>query len=63
MSVANARTRLGVAEEARRYLDVVDSFTALGVDPHASARARAACARAHENRVTPARKGMLRWRS
>ena len=63
MRVANARTRVGVAEEARRYLDVVESFAALGADPHAAARARAACARAHEDRVTPARKGVLRWRS
>jgi hypothetical protein len=38
----------GVAREAARYLEVLDVFAALGVDPHADARAKAAKARASE---------------
>lgn len=37
-----------LAEEAQRYLDVVASFAALGADPHAEARARAAGERSRE---------------
>jgi len=37
-----------VAEEANRYLAVVEVFAALGADPHAEARSRAARARAGE---------------
>lgn len=37
-----------LAAEAERYLDVVERFTALGADPHAEVRARAARARANE---------------
>lgn len=39
----------GVAREAARYLEVLDLFAALGVDPHAHARAKAARARADEH--------------
>ena len=57
-----------VAQEALRYLDVVDVFATLNADPHAAARARAARARACEDSVTQRpdateRKGVLRWRS
>ena len=65
MSTRSKRAHGGVAEEARRYLEVVDTFAALDADPHAAARARAACARAREDRtphaVTP-RKAVFRWR-
>ena len=65
MTSTSERTHCGVAEEARRYLEVVDTFAALDADPHAAARARAACARAHEDRTTQAstRKAAFRWRS
>lgn len=50
-----------LASEAARYLNVVERFAALGADPHAAARARAA-----ERRVSPAaaskRRGVRRWR-
>jgi hypothetical protein len=51
-----------LAREAGRYLDVVETFAALGVDPHATARRRAAHQRCREARTlqTP-RKGVLRW--
>jgi len=56
-----------VAQEALRYLEVVDVFAALNADPHAAARARAARARVSEDSAAqPAateRKGVLRWRS
>lgn len=56
-----------VAGEASRYLEAVEVFAALGADPHAVARARAAHARAHEERTTrpaaaTAHKGARRWR-
>jgi hypothetical protein len=63
MNATRERRRRDLAEEACRYLEVVDSFAALGADSHAAARARAARARAHEDVMTPARKGVLRWRS
>jgi hypothetical protein len=37
-----------LADEAERYLTVVDVFATLGADPHAAARSRAACARTSE---------------
>jgi hypothetical protein len=58
-----------VAREASSYLEVVEVFAALGADPHATARARAARARANEQRgmqspgAAMARKGVLRWRT
>ena len=57
-----------VAQEALRYLDVVDVFATLNADPHAAARARAARARAYEDRAAQrpdatAGKGVVRWRS
>jgi hypothetical protein len=57
-----------VAQEALRYLDVVDVFATLNADPHAAARARAAHARACEDSApqqpgATERKGVLRWRS
>jgi hypothetical protein len=57
-----------VAQEALRYLDVVDVFATLNADPHAAARARAARARACEDNAAKrpdatAGKGVLRWRS
>ena len=57
-----------VAQEALRYLDVVDVFATLNADPHAAARARAARARACEDGAAQQpgvteRKGVLRWRS
>lgn len=51
-----------LAREAGRYLDVVDTFAALGSDPHAGARARAARRRHVEERsLQTARKGVRRW--
>lgn len=57
-----------LARETARYLDVVDLFAALGADPHAAARARAASARAAERAArthTPVtkRRGVRRWRT
>jgi hypothetical protein len=53
-------TRLAIhdelAEEAQRYLDVVAGFAALGVDPHAGARARAASERAREPKLPRTRR-------
>ena len=66
MSTRSKRARGGVAEEARRYLEVVDSFAALDADPHAAARMRAAYARAREDldpHAVTARKAVFRWRS
>jgi hypothetical protein len=70
MSIHHERPRAAadLADEALRYLDAVDVFASLDADPHADARARAACARAREERAgqqaTPtARKAVLRWRS
>ena len=62
------RAAADLADEALRYLDAVDVFGSLDADPHADARARAACARAREERAgqqaTPmARRVVLRWRS
>ena len=64
MTTTSERRRCDLAEEARRYLEVVDSFAALGADPHAAARARANLARADEHRTTQAsgRKAVFRWR-
>ena len=61
-------TATHVAQEALRYLDVVDVFATLNADPHAAARARATRARACEDRAVKRpdateRKGVLRWRS
>ena len=51
-----------LAREAGRYLDVIETFAALGADPHATARRRAAHQRCNEQRTQQsARKGMLRW--
>lgn len=65
MTTTSERRRCDLAEEARRYLEVVDSFAALGADPHAAARTRANLARACEDRTTRAsgRKAVFRWRS
>jgi len=70
MSIHHERPRApaDLADEALRYLDAVDVFASLDADPHADARARAACARAREERAgqqaTPtARKVVLRWQS
>ena len=65
MSATSERGGCDLAEEARRYLEVVDSFAALGADPHAAARARANRARAYEDRTTQASgpKAVFRWRS
>ena len=67
MSVHHERPRAAadLADEALRYLDAVDVFASLDADPHADARARAACARARVGQqATPtARKVVLRWRS
>jgi hypothetical protein len=58
-----------VAREAARYLKVVELFAALGADPHAGARARAARARAAERLASqmPAaaskRRRVLGWRT
>jgi hypothetical protein len=57
-----------VADEAQRYLKVVDTFAALDADPYAAARARAASARAREDRASQqnaaaTRKAVFRWRS
>jgi len=51
-----------LAREARRYLDVVETFAALGADPHKTARRRAAQKRCNEERTPQTtRKGVLRW--
>jgi hypothetical protein len=57
-------TRLGetIAAEARRYLDVVDTFAALGADPHARARMRAPDARAREHTVVRSGRRVRGWR-
>jgi hypothetical protein len=58
-----------VAREAARYLQVIELFAALGADPYAAARARAAHARAAERLAsqTPAatskRRGVFGWRT
>jgi hypothetical protein len=62
------RAAADLADEALRYLDAVDVFASLDADPHADARARAACARAREERAAQqatatAREVVLRWRS
>jgi hypothetical protein len=51
----------GVAQEALRYLDVVDVFATLNADPHAAARARED--RAVKRPDATERKGVLRWKS
>jgi hypothetical protein len=70
MSTHHERPRAAadLADEALRYLDAVEVFATLDADQHADARARAAWARAREERAgqqaTPtARKVVLRWRS
>jgi hypothetical protein len=51
-----------LGREARRYLDVVETFAVLGADPHASARQRAARKRLIEERSQQLeRKGMRKW--
>ena len=51
-----------LAREACRYLDVVETFAALGADPHATARRSAAQQRCSEQRtLQTTRKGVLRW--
>ena len=60
------RAAADLADEALRYLDAVDVFASLDADPHADARARAACAReegAAQQATPTARKAVLRWRS
>jgi hypothetical protein len=54
-----------LAEEAQRYLDVVAGFAALGADPHAEARDRAASERSRElklprTRALPRRRRLRR---
>lgn len=54
-----------LAAEIKRYLGVVERFAALGADPHAEARARAAHARANElaarrSAAAPARRRLFR---
>jgi kynurenine formamidase len=52
MSAPDDRTQAkaeGVAREAARYLEALDVFAALGVDPHALARAKATRVRADEH--------------
>jgi hypothetical protein len=63
MSAQFATTRADVlALEACRYLDVVETFAALGADPHATARRRAAQERCDEQRtLQTTRKGVRRW--
>jgi hypothetical protein len=51
-----------IAAEARRYLDVVDTFAALGADPHGRARTRAADARAREHTVVRSGRRVRGWR-
>ena len=56
-----------LAREAARYLIVVERFAALGADPHAAARTRAARARnaervAQTRMATAKRRGVRRWR-
>jgi putative ubiquitin-RnfH superfamily antitoxin RatB of RatAB toxin-antitoxin module len=70
MSIHRERPRAAadLADEALRYLDAVEVFASLDADPHAAIRARAACARAREERAaqqasTTERKAVLRWRS
>jgi hypothetical protein len=60
---AHLNTRAdALALEAGRYLDVVETFAALGADPHATARRRAAQQRCSEQRtLQTTRKGVLRW--
>ncbi len=51
-----------LAQEASRYLAVVEAFARLDADPHAAARARAA--RARRTEIQPAQtagKGARRW--
>jgi hypothetical protein len=51
-----------LACEARRYLDVVETFAVLGADPHASARKRTARKRHNEERSQQLeRKGVRKW--
>ena len=53
-----------LAHEAARYLNVVDLFAALGADPHAAARARAANERAARTHApVTKRRGVRRWRA
>jgi hypothetical protein len=51
-----------LAREAGLYLDVIETFTELGADPHAAARRRAARQRCNEQRTPKStRKGVRRW--
>jgi len=51
-----------LAREASRYLDVVETFAALGADPPATARHRAAQQRCSEERaLQTTRKGVHGW--
>ena len=70
MTAADSSARAvadALAREAARYLIVVERFAALGADPHAAARARAARSRAAECRLSPTaaskRRGVRRWRT
>jgi len=58
----NTRRGETIAAEARRYLDVVGTFAALGADPHACARMRAADARAREHTVARSGGRVRGWR-
>ena len=50
-----------LAREACRYLDVVEAFPALGADPHATVRSRAAQQRCSAERtLQTTRKGVRR---
>ena len=53
-----------LAQEASRYLAVVDAFAGLDADPHAWARAHAAHARTREDHAATARqrKVVRGWR-
>jgi hypothetical protein len=61
--ILNTRSRgETIAAEARRYLDVVDTFAALDADPHPRARTRAADARAREHTVARSGRRVRGWR-
>ena len=60
MTVTGQRERL--AQEASRYLAVVDTFARLDADPHARARAHAAHARSREDHTRQLRKAVRGWR-
>lgn len=64
MNAPTLNTRRGetIAAEARRYLDVVDAYAALGADPHARARMQAADVRAREHTVARSGRRGRGWR-